>query len=101
MRVALVWLWCGFGVALGWPWGGFAVALGWRCTPESMPSICLVYGFEVALKWLAVALAENPRQAGAADRRCCAPMINGCLTGVYSRRIRPPAASGRSQGSRQ
>ena len=36
------WLWCGFGVALVWPWG-------WLCTPESMPSICLVYGFVVAL----------------------------------------------------
>ena len=25
------------------------VALGWLCSPESMPSICLVYGFGVAL----------------------------------------------------
>ena len=25
------------------------MALGWLCTPESMPSICLVYGFAVAL----------------------------------------------------
>jgi hypothetical protein len=25
------------------------VTLGWLCTPESMPSICLVYGFAVAL----------------------------------------------------
>src|ERR1035437_1771574 len=71
MRVALVWLWCGFGVpigwlsvgfevALGWLWGGFGGALvepwwslggalGWLCTPESMPSICLLYGFAVAL----------------------------------------------------
>src|ERR1019366_526600 len=38
----------GFGVALGWPWGGLVMALGWLCTPESMPSICLVYGFVVA-----------------------------------------------------
>src|ERR1035438_7940747 len=47
--VALVWLWCGFGVALVGPWWGHGGALGWLCTPESMPSICLVYGFAVAL----------------------------------------------------
>jgi hypothetical protein len=28
---------------------GFGVALVWLCTPEYMPSICLVYGFAVAL----------------------------------------------------
>src|ERR1022692_278804 len=28
---------------------GFEVALGWLWTPEYMPSICLVYGFAVAL----------------------------------------------------
>jgi hypothetical protein len=38
----LIWL------ALGWLWGGFGVALGWLCTPKSMPSLCLVYGFVVA-----------------------------------------------------
>src|ERR1017187_9886941 len=65
------WLWCGFGVAVVWlsvgfgvalvepwwslggalvePWCGFVVALWWLCTPESMPSICLLYGFAVAL----------------------------------------------------
>ena len=32
------------------------MALGWLCTPESMPSICLVYGFGLALWWLWVAL---------------------------------------------
>src|ERR1019366_3249451 len=58
--MALVWLWYGFGMALVEPWGGLGgalvepwwslrVALGWLCTPESMPSICLVYGFRVAL----------------------------------------------------
>ena len=36
-------------MALVWPWCGFGVALGWLCTPEYMPSKCLVYGFEVAL----------------------------------------------------
>src|ERR1035438_5262317 len=34
-------------------WGclplAYQMALGWLCTPESMPSICLVYGFVVAL----------------------------------------------------
>src|ERR1035441_404631 len=38
----------GFGVALVWLWCGFGVALVWLCTPESMPSICLVYGFGLA-----------------------------------------------------
>ena len=58
--VALGWPWGGFWVAWGWLWGayrlaikwlwcGFGVALGWLCTPESMPSICLLYGFGVAL----------------------------------------------------
>ena len=47
--VALVWPWCGLGVALVWLWCGFGVALVWLCTPEYMPSICLLYGFAVAL----------------------------------------------------
>ena len=42
-------LWDSLDVALGWLWCSLRVALGWLCTPESMPSICLVYGFEVAL----------------------------------------------------
>jgi hypothetical protein len=44
---------CGFGGALWEPWGGFREALGWLCSPESMPSICLVYGFVVACPLLA------------------------------------------------
>ena len=44
-----MWLWGGFGGALVEPWGSLGVALGWLCTPESMPSICLLYGFVVAL----------------------------------------------------
>src|ERR1039458_136373 len=48
------WLESGPGVALVWLWGGFGVALGWLCTPESMPSICLVYGLAVALGGLSV-----------------------------------------------
>src|ERR1035437_357648 len=66
--VALVWLWWSLGVAVvepwwrfrvavGWPWGGFRVALGCLCTPESMPSICLLYGFGVALGGFARSLA--------------------------------------------
>src|ERR1035438_4749239 len=65
LGVVLVWLWCGFGVALVWlwwglgvalvgPWCGFGGALVWLCTPESMPSICLLYGFAVALGGLSV-----------------------------------------------
>ena len=47
--MALGWLWGGFEVALYSQVDSFVVALGWLCTPESMPSICLVYGFLVAL----------------------------------------------------
>src|ERR1039457_2217390 len=43
------WLWYGFGQALVWLWCGLEVALGWLCAPEYMPSICLLYGFAVAL----------------------------------------------------
>jgi hypothetical protein len=57
--VALVWLWCGFGVAVVWLWCGFVVALGWLCSPESMPSICLVYGFEVALGGLSAGASRK------------------------------------------
>ena len=42
------------GVAWGSHEGGFGVALGWLCTPEYMPSICLVYGFAVASGGLSV-----------------------------------------------
>src|ERR1035438_4461911 len=48
------WPWCSLGVALVWLWCGFGVALGWLCTPEYMPSICLLYGFAVALGGLSV-----------------------------------------------
>src|ERR1019366_4268715 len=61
------WLWCGFGVALVWPWGGFGVALRWLCTPESMPSICLLYGFGVALGGFA---ARKPAPVGAQHDFC-------------------------------
>src|ERR1035438_1578354 len=32
-------------LACTWLCGGFKVAFWWLCTPESMPSICLLYGF--------------------------------------------------------
>jgi hypothetical protein len=58
---APVWLWWSLGGALREPWGGslvpsrwlcggLGVALRWLCIPESMPSICLVYGSEVAFR---------------------------------------------------
>jgi hypothetical protein len=50
-------------LALVWPWCGLGVALGWLCTPESMPSICLVYGFVVALWWLWVAWVAISKRA--------------------------------------
>src|ERR1019366_1381013 len=50
MRVALVWLWC-----------GFRVALGWLYTPEYMPSICLLYGFAVALGGFHASFARSTR----------------------------------------
>jgi hypothetical protein len=62
--VALVWPWCGLGVALVWPWCSLGVALVWLCTPESMPSICLVYGLGVALDGFARPLAEATKREG-------------------------------------
>src|ERR1039457_5905790 len=59
LGVALVWPWCGLGVALVWPWCGFGVALVWLCSPESMPSICLVYGFAVALGGLSAGASRK------------------------------------------
>ena len=47
--VALVWLWCGFGVALGWLWGGFGVALGWLWGAYRLAINTLWGGFDVAL----------------------------------------------------
>src|ERR1017187_1870362 len=67
-----IWPWCGFGV----PWGrlrwslvvawrglvwGFRVALGWLWTPESMASICLLYGLGVALDGLQLFLVQGSR----------------------------------------
>src|ERR1035441_10679145 len=49
--------WCRF-------WGGFGVAVVWLCTPESMPSICLVYGLGVALGGFARPLAEATKREG-------------------------------------
>ena len=40
---------------------GFEVALRWLCTPESMPSICLLYGFGVALGGLPPFLVQGSR----------------------------------------
>src|ERR1035441_98614 len=53
-RVALGWLWGGFGFPIGCLSVGFGVALGWPCSPESMPSLCLVYGSGVAWGGLSV-----------------------------------------------
>jgi hypothetical protein len=46
---------------LGSHWCGFGGALGWLCTPESMPSICLLYGFGVALGGLPPFLVQGSR----------------------------------------
>jgi hypothetical protein len=70
--VALVWLWWRFRVALEWLWSpnrlaisrlwcGFMMALGCLCTPEYMPSICLLYGFAVALGGLQPFLVQGSR----------------------------------------
>ena len=48
LGVALWWLWGGSVLPSRWLCGGLVVALGWLCTPESVPSLCLVYGFLVA-----------------------------------------------------
>jgi hypothetical protein len=47
--VAEGWLWVPNWLPIGYLPNGFGVALRWLCTPESMPSICLLYGFVVAL----------------------------------------------------
>src|ERR1035441_10609009 len=53
---------CGsLGGALVEPWGGLGVALGWLCTPESMPSIWLVYGFVVALGGFEMNWPQHPK----------------------------------------
>src|ERR1039458_1624837 len=49
------------GFPIGCLSGGFGVALRWLCTPESMPSICLVYGFVVALGGLQPFLVQSSR----------------------------------------
>ena len=43
----------------------------WLCTPESMPSICLVYGFGVALGWLCPASPPTSASATLCPRRRC------------------------------
>ena len=62
---ALVEPWWSLGGALVEPWWSLGVALWWLCTPESMPSICLVYGFGVALggsaRSLGLAVASGAR----------------------------------------
>src|ERR1035441_2935326 len=72
-----MWLWCGFGVALVWLWCGFEVALGWLCTPEYMPSICLVYGFAVASGGLPVPLGEINATWKARSDNYAVPLVLG------------------------
>src|ERR1035438_6886433 len=52
---ALVWPWCGFEVAWGWLWCGFGVALVWPWCGFVLRSLCLVYAYYMALRWLWVA----------------------------------------------
>jgi hypothetical protein len=55
LKVALVWLWCGFGVALVW----LCAALVWLCAALVWLWVAfgwLAVGFGVALRWLWVAL---------------------------------------------
>src|ERR1017187_10095247 len=68
--VALMWLWWGFGGALRWLWWGLGGALGWLCTPESMPSICLLYGFAVASGGLSVQGSGFRVRGSMLDVRC-------------------------------
>ena len=48
-------------MALMWLWWRFRVALAWLWTPEYMPSICLLYGFAVALGGLQPFLVQGSR----------------------------------------
>ena len=59
--MALGWLWWSLGGALVEPWWSLGVALWWLCTPESMPSIWLVYGFVVALGGFEMNSPQHPK----------------------------------------
>src|ERR1039457_1380832 len=77
LEVALVWLWGGFGVALvepWWslggalvePWCGFGVALVWPWCGFVLRSLCLVYAYYMALRWLWVA-SPRLKRSGVRD----------------------------------
>jgi hypothetical protein len=53
------WLWGGLGVALVWPWCGFVLR-----------SICLVYAYYMALRWLWVACGTRHGVGNAAQAAC-------------------------------
>src|ERR1035438_9378090 len=74
--VALVEPWWSFGGALVWLWCGLGVALRCLCTPESMPSICLVFGFGVALdgfRWPGTGAVQAVAPRRVRDRRAGGP----------------------------
>jgi hypothetical protein len=60
------------------------VALGWLCTPKYMPSICLVYGFVVALGGFARAWTSPKGRQGLS----AAKLLPNCA----KRREGPPSA---------
>ena len=57
--MALVWPWCGLGVALVWLWCGFGMALVWLWYGFVLRSLCLVYAYYMALRWLWVACGPS------------------------------------------
>jgi hypothetical protein len=60
--MALVWLWCGLRVALEWLWVPNRLPSSWLWGGSGFRMRCLPTGFEVAYRWLGVALPAHYRK---------------------------------------
>ena len=100
--MALVWLWCSFGVALVWLWCGFGVALGSQSVAYRLPTKWLWGGFEVTLYsgvyaeymptiwlWVALTATTQPPRAGDNELRFQQPRRrkHNQLLGFHARTI--------------
>ena len=109
--------WWSLGGALGWPWGGslvpsrwlcggLGVALRWLCTPESMPSICLVYGLGVASGGFEMNSPQHPKwnqpRKGASDAaRHSRSRRQNSLNAEMQRFAAPQSRNGTGQADRK
>src|ERR1035441_4863697 len=76
--MALGWPWSGFGVALVWPWCGLGVALVWLWCGFVLRSLCLVYAYYMALRWLWVASGGFARPLASISTFCfCQNVASG------------------------